>query len=104
LDLLENNPLDAFGARRVSPRSVVGPEFSHVEGTHELVELNILEGVGSGLVGGLSLQDGGHPGVLSTSDGSLSFAGSLSSLFVLNLSDSTSGRCRRVEEDGEVRS
>ena len=84
MDLLEDNPLDTFGARRVSPRSVVSPEFSHVESTHELVEFNILESIGGGLVGGLGLQNGGHPGVLSSSDGSLSFGRSLSSLFVLN--------------------
>lgn len=58
LDILENNPLDSFVARRVSPRSIVSPEILEVERLEEIAEVNFIKDVVN-IVSGLSLEDRG---------------------------------------------
>lgn len=99
LDFLQEGPFDAFAARRVGPRSIVGPEVSEIERRHELIEVYILKrGVGT-FVGGCSLQDGLHPVVLSSFDLSSKLSSNLASLLVFHIFETTFGRCGRIEEN-----
>ena len=55
MDILENDPLDSFVARRVSPRSIVSPEILEVERLEEIAEVNFIKDVVN-IVSGLSLE------------------------------------------------
>ena len=72
LDLLENDPLDAFSAWRVSPGPIISIEILFVEALHETSESNVSQGSSLSLAidnlgRGLTSKDRSNPGVITSS-------------------------------------